>query len=132
MTRAINAGHIRSRSAARCGAPCCSADDLESDSSACAGGHRYDERQFDAAQLKAAGRRAFQMANRHGASVTRVGAGISRILFVQVAIELCREGKEPQRTGARFLFGTIGKRVLTRAFENIVKAIEARNGAGRK
>jgi hypothetical protein len=54
MTRAIKAGHLRSRSATRCGAQWCSADYLESDSSAFAGGLRHEHgeqrRQFQRAE----------------------------------------------------------------------------------
>ena len=43
-----------------------------------------------------------------------------------------REGKNLKGRVLGLVLGTIGKRVLTRAFENTVKAIEARNGgAGR-
>jgi hypothetical protein len=43
-----------------------------------------------------------------------------------------REGKNLKGRMLGLVLGTIGKRVLTRAFENTVKAIEARNGAARK
>jgi hypothetical protein len=39
-----------------------------------------------------------------------------------------REGKNLKGRALGFVVGTIGKRVLTKAFENTVKAIEARNG----
>ena len=40
-----------------------------------------------------------------------------------------RDGKNLKGRLLGFVLGTIGKRVLERAFENTVKAIEARNGA---
>jgi hypothetical protein len=43
-----------------------------------------------------------------------------------------REGKNFKGRVLGLVLGTIGKGVLTRAFENTVKAIEARNGAARK
>ena len=42
-----------------------------------------------------------------------------------------REGKNLKGRLLGFVLGTIGKRVLTRAFDNSVKAIEARNNAVR-
>ena len=43
-----------------------------------------------------------------------------------------REGKNLKGWALGLVLGTIGKRVLTRAFENTVKAIEARNGGARQ
>jgi hypothetical protein len=43
-----------------------------------------------------------------------------------------REGKNLKGRLLGLVLGTIGKRVLTRAFDNTVKAIETRNGAARK
>ena len=43
-----------------------------------------------------------------------------------------REGKNLKGRVLGLVLGTIGKGVLTRAFDNSVKAIEARNGAGKK
>jgi hypothetical protein len=43
-----------------------------------------------------------------------------------------REGKNLKGRVLGLVLGTIGKGVLTRAFDNTVKAIEARNGAARK
>jgi hypothetical protein len=43
-----------------------------------------------------------------------------------------REGKNLKGRVLGFVLGTIGRRVLVRAFENSVKAIEARNGAARE
>ena len=43
-----------------------------------------------------------------------------------------REGKNFKGRVLGLVLGTIGKRVLTKAFANTVKAIEARNGAARK
>ncbi len=42
-----------------------------------------------------------------------------------------REGKNLKGRMLGLVLGTIGKRVLTKAFENTVKAIEARNGASK-
>jgi hypothetical protein len=42
-----------------------------------------------------------------------------------------REGKNLKGRLLGFVLGTIGKSVLERAFENSVKAIEARNSAAR-
>jgi len=42
-----------------------------------------------------------------------------------------REGKNLKGWMLGFVLGTVGKGVLRKAFENSVKAIEARNGAGR-
>ena len=43
-----------------------------------------------------------------------------------------REGKNLKGRVLGLVLGTIGKRVLTRAFENTVKAIEARNSGARR
>lgn len=43
-----------------------------------------------------------------------------------------REGKNLKGRLLGFVLGTIGRRVLAKAFENSVKAIEARNGAVRE
>ena len=43
-----------------------------------------------------------------------------------------REGKNLKGRLLGFVLGTIGKSVLEKAFENSVKAIEARNGTARK
>ena len=43
-----------------------------------------------------------------------------------------REGKNLKGWALGLVLGTIGRRVLTRMFENTVKAIEARNGTARK
>jgi hypothetical protein len=42
-----------------------------------------------------------------------------------------REGKNLKGRVLGFVLGTVGRRVLERAFENSVKAIEARNGAAK-
>jgi hypothetical protein len=42
-----------------------------------------------------------------------------------------REGKNLKGWMLGLVLGTVGKGVLRKAFENSVKAIEARNGAGR-
>jgi len=41
-----------------------------------------------------------------------------------------REGKNLKGRALGLVLGTVGKRVLKTAFENTVKAVEARNGAG--
>ena len=43
-----------------------------------------------------------------------------------------RDGKNLKGRLLGFVLGTIGKGVLEKAFENSVKAIEARNGAARE
>jgi hypothetical protein len=42
-----------------------------------------------------------------------------------------RDGKNLKGRALGFVLGTIGKRVLTKAFDNTVKAIEARNGGAK-
>ena len=49
-----------------------------------------------------------------------------------VAAVLVREGKNLKGRVLGLVLGTIGKRVLRRAFENTVKAVEARNDAATK
>jgi hypothetical protein len=44
-------------------------------------------------------------------------------------VVVVREGKNLKGRVLGFVLGTIGRRVLVRAFANSVKAIEARNGA---
>src|SRR5215467_2487416 len=46
-----------------------------------------------------------------------------------IDVVVVRDGKNLKRRVLGFVLGTIGRRVLKRAFENSVKAIEARNGA---
>ena len=48
-----------------------------------------------------------------------------------VDVVVVREGKNFKGRLLGFVLGTIGKSVLRKAFENSVKAIEARNGAAR-
>jgi hypothetical protein len=48
-----------------------------------------------------------------------------------IDLDVVREGKNLKGRMLGFVLGTIGRRVLERAFENSVKAIEARNGAAR-
>ena len=43
-----------------------------------------------------------------------------------------REGKNLKGRMLGLVLGTVGKGVLKKAFDNSVKAIEARNGAGKK
>ena len=49
-----------------------------------------------------------------------------------IDVDVVREGKNLKGRVLGFVLGTVGKRVLERAFENSVKAIEARNGAARE
>lgn len=48
--------------------------------------------------------------------------------MTDVTAVVVREGKNIKGRALGFVLGTIGKRVLKRAFENTIKAIEARNG----
>ena len=49
-----------------------------------------------------------------------------------IDVVVVRDGKNLKGRVLGFVLGTIGRRVLERAFENSVKAIEARNGAARE
>ena len=66
-------------------------------------------------------------ASSHTYNFTRRRDGMTDIDAVVV-----REGKNLKGRVLGFVLRTIGRRVLERAFENSVKAIEARNGAARK
>lgn len=48
-----------------------------------------------------------------------------------IDVDVVREGKNLKGRVLGIVLGTIGKRVLEKAFEDSVKAIEARNGAAR-
>ena len=48
-----------------------------------------------------------------------------------IDVEVVREGKNLKGRALGLVLGTVGKRVLEKAFQNSVRAIEARNGAGR-
>ena len=63
-------------------------------------------------------------ASGHTYTFTRRPNGTTDIDLVVV-----RNGKNLRGWGLGFVLGTIGRRVLERAFENSVKAIEARNNA---
>jgi hypothetical protein len=65
-------------------------------------------------------------ASSHTYNFTRRPDGLTDIDAVVV-----REGKNLKGRLLGFVVGTIGKGVLEKAFENSVKAIEARNGAAR-
>ena len=65
-------------------------------------------------------------ASGHTYTFTRHPDGLTDIDVVVV-----REGKNLKGRLLGFVLGTIGKGVLRKAFENSVKAIEARNGAAR-
>ena len=64
-------------------------------------------------------------ASSHTYTFTRQPNGTTDIDVVVI-----REGKNLKGRMLGFVLGTIGRRVLERAFENSVKAIEARNAAG--
>ena len=49
-----------------------------------------------------------------------------------IDVVVVRDGKNLKGRVLGFVLGTVGRRVLERAFENSVKAIEARNGAARE
>ncbi len=49
-----------------------------------------------------------------------------------IDVDVVREGKNLKGRLLGFVLGTVGKRVLEKAFEKSVKAIEARNGAARE
>jgi len=49
-----------------------------------------------------------------------------------IDVVVVREGKNLRGRVLGFVLGTIGRRILERAFENSIKAIEARNGAARQ
>jgi hypothetical protein len=49
--------------------------------------------------------------------------------LTDIDVVVVREGKNLKGRLLGFVLGTIGRRVLEKAFENSVKAIEARNGA---
>ena len=52
--------------------------------------------------------------------------------MTDIDVVVVRDGKNLKGRLLGFVLGTIGKRVLEKAFENSVKAIEARNGAARE
>ena len=66
-------------------------------------------------------------ASGHTYTFTRRPDGLTDIDVVVI-----REGKNLKGRLLGFVLGTIGKSVLEKAFENSVKAIEARNGAARE
>ena len=66
-------------------------------------------------------------ASGHTYTFTRRPDGLTDIDVVVV-----RDGKNLKGRLLGFVLGTIGKRVLEKAFENSVKAIEARNGVARE
>ena len=66
-------------------------------------------------------------ASSHTYTLTRRPDGLTDIDVVVV-----RDGKNLKGRLLGFVLGTIGKRVLEKAFENSVRAIEARNGAPRE
>jgi len=49
-----------------------------------------------------------------------------------IDVAVIRDGKNLKGRVLGFVLGTIGRRVLEKAFENSVKALEARNGAARE
>jgi hypothetical protein len=62
----------------------------------------------------------------HTYTFTRLRDGATQVDAVVV-----REGKNLKGRVLGLVLGTIGKRVLEKAFANSVKAIEARNGSAR-
>jgi hypothetical protein len=52
--------------------------------------------------------------------------------LTDIDVVVVRDGKNLKGRLLGFFLGTIGRRVLERAFENSVKAIEARNGVARE
>jgi hypothetical protein len=66
-------------------------------------------------------------ASGHTYTFTRQPSGLTDVYVVVV-----REGKNLKGRLLGFVLGTIGKRVLEKAFDNSVKAIEARNGEARE
>ena len=66
-------------------------------------------------------------ASGHTYTFTRRPDGTTDIDLVVV-----REGKNLKGSVLGFVLGTMGKRVLERAFENSVRVMEARNGAARR
>ena len=54
---------------------------------------------------------------------------VCRLCAVPRDHHIVRDGKDLKGRVLGFVLGTIGRRVLERAFENSVKAIEARNSA---
>jgi hypothetical protein len=66
-------------------------------------------------------------ASGHTYTFTRRLDGTTDIDLVTV-----REGKNLKGSVLGFVLGTIGKRVLEKAFENSVRVMETRNGAARR
>jgi hypothetical protein len=52
--------------------------------------------------------------------------------MTDIDVVVVREGKNLKGRVLGFVLGTVGKSVLEKAFQNSVKAIEARNGAARE
>jgi hypothetical protein len=84
----------------------------------------YDWSDLNRVVLTTADSNVWGGASGHTYTFTRQPDGTTDIHVVVV-----REGKNLKGRVLGFVLGTIGKRVLKRAFENSVKAIEARNAA---
>jgi hypothetical protein len=63
-------------------------------------------------------------ASGHTYTFTRHSNGVT-----DIEVDVIREGKNLKGRVLAFVLGTIGRSVLEKAFENSVKAMEARNGA---
>jgi hypothetical protein len=84
----------------------------------------YDWSDLDRVVLTTTDSNVWGGASSHTYTFTRQPDGTTDIHVVVV-----REGKNLKGRVLGFVLGTIGKRVLKRAFENSVKAVEARNAA---
>src|SRR5713226_7846521 len=82
----------------------------------------YDWSDPNRVALKTTDSNVWGGASGHTYTFTRQPNGTTEIDVVFV-----RDGKNLKGWGLGFVLGTIGRRVLERAFENSVKAIEARN-----
>jgi hypothetical protein len=85
---------------------------------------RYDWSNPDRVVLTTTDSNAWGGASGHTYRFTRKADGTTDIDVIVV-----REGKNLKGRLLGFVLGTVGKRVLEKAFENSVKAVEARNGA---
>ncbi|GIQ78292.1 hypothetical protein BraRD5C2_67420 [Bradyrhizobium sp. RD5-C2] len=86
---------------------------------------RYDWSDLSHVVLTTTDSNVWGGASSHTYTFTRQPNGTTDIDVVVI-----REGKNLKGRMLGLVLGTIGRRVLERAFENSVKAIEARNAAG--
>ena len=84
----------------------------------------YDWSDPDRVVLKTTDSNTWGGASGHTYTFTRRPDGTT-----DIDVDVVREGKNLKGRVLGFVLGTIGRRVLERAFENSVKAIEARNSA---